>query len=117
MEGLTPKVPDSYKMFLLWRSTILKAKKRPTELGHYTCKVLRANELPYMVALLKDSLSYLTSVIGNLLETATFLGNLRDEAAVKKIGSHFLQWRQKNTLGLYIKPLTTVVGPPTFNMR
>jgi hypothetical protein len=81
MEGLPPKIPDSSGMFLPGRSTVLKSKQRPAEFDHYTREVLRANELPYMAALQKDVPSYLTSVIGNLFEAATFLGHLRDDSA------------------------------------
>jgi hypothetical protein len=83
MEGLPSKIPDSCRMFLLERTTMLKAKKRSAKLGHYVRKVLRANELSYMAVLQKDYPSYLTMVIENIFEVAIILAHLQDDAAVK----------------------------------
>jgi hypothetical protein len=81
MEGLPSKIPNSCGMFLSRRPTMLKAKQKSAEFDHYAREVLRANELPYMATLQKDVSSYLTSVIDNMFEAATYLEHLRDNAA------------------------------------
>jgi hypothetical protein len=77
MEGLLLKIPD-------------KAKQRLTEFSHYACEVLRANELSFMVALQKDVPSYLTSIIDNLFEAATFWVTSEIRRQSKRTGGPFL---------------------------
>jgi hypothetical protein len=90
MEGLLLKIPDIYGMFLPRRLTMMKAKQRLTEFSHYACEVLRANELSFMVALQKDVPSYLTSIIDNLFEAATFWVTSEIRRQSKRTGGPFL---------------------------
>jgi hypothetical protein len=91
-EGLPANFPNSVRVYLPGRSTIMKSgdeRPAPSDLGEYAREAVCAVEPPYFACNIEDVSVALTTAVKNVFEAFSLMGRVRDDYAAREGNATF----------------------------